>query len=136
MEESSEFFGWLTVFFFFLVVIGGLLLRFGKLREYRKTIAQLHKVTSFLAIGTLSLHFLLISKRPLALILAGLGIIMIPILTIALKRSKKQRQAITIKLVLIPVLAFVLVSGHHETDGSDSDRRPHQGESLFDHWDD
>jgi len=112
MEDLSEFLGWVNLFLFSLVILLGLWLRFGKLREPRKMVALAHRIFTVLAIVSVFVHFLTVEDKPVVLVLLGIAAISVPLLTIILKRMKKLSLAINSKLVLVPLLAIGLFVGH------------------------
>lgn len=124
MEDLSEFLGWSNLVLFSFVVLLGLLLRFGKLKGARKMVSLAHRILTALAIGSAITHFLTVEDKPFLLVLLGLATLAVPLMTIVLKRIKKLSLAISIKLVLVPLVAIGLFAGHLGNDEDSENERP------------
>lgn len=112
MEDFSEFLGWLNVALFSLVVVLGLLLRFGKLKASRKAVSLAHLTCTGLAVASVLAHFWVVEARPWVLIALGIVVLTLPVVTFILKRMKKLKWAVNFKLAAVPVLALGLWVGH------------------------
>ena len=112
MEHFSGFVGWIGLLSFSCVALCGLLLKFGKLKATRSSMAGIHRIATLLTCCSVPLHYATAENRPSFLLLLGIWLISIPVVTFLFNAAGRIRSVMNYKLMAVPLLAIGLFFGH------------------------